>query len=110
MYHNVQAQAVSGKQQVQPLPAPAAYFHFDVSGTTGLTDLAKADVRMENIFPNPVSTITCIPVLVPELMRLKITLTDVLGKTVSIIFDGTSVAGERKYFLMRQSLVQGYIL
>lgn len=98
VYYYIQAQAVSGKQQVRPLPAPVAYFHFDVLGATGLVNIPSADFRMDNIFPNPASAITCIPVYVPELMHLKITITDILGKTVSTIFDGTSIAGERKYF------------
>lgn len=98
VYYYIQAQAVSGKQQVRPLPAPVAYFHFDVLGATGLANIPSADFRMDNIFPNPASAITCIPVYVPELMHLKITITDILGKTVSTIFDGTSIAGERKYF------------
>ena len=97
VFYYVHAQAVSGKTQVRPMPAPAGYWKFDVTGITAVNENALPEFRPA--YPNPSHGITCIPVSMPEGGKASLRLLDVLGKEVLLIHDGEMPAGEKNYFL-----------
>lgn len=110
VYYYIHAEANSGKQQVRPMPAPAAYFLFNVLGTTGMNEVASS-VTAEPAFPNPASAITCIPLHVSQTQHIAITLSDITGKQVKNIFEGTIYQGQQFKFFDASELAKGaYIL
>lgn len=98
IYYYVQAQSVSGKQQVRPLPAPAGYWKFKILGPVGTTEVNAGNLRFDAIFPNPARSITCIPIYTPQSVEAKISLTDITGRAVKEIFNGTTKQGDNKFF------------
>ena len=100
------ATANSGKQQVRPLPAPEGYFDFDIRLSVG-TDEAIDAPRLLRIFPNPASAITCVPIFSENGASASIEVTDILGRKVTSIFNGTLPAGDSKHFFRADLLNAG---
>ncbi len=99
VYYYIDAEANDGKKQVRPITAPEGYFNFTVSGFVSTENLV-ASSEIKAIFPNPASAITCIPIQTNQLIAdASIELTDVLGRTLAIVFEGDIPAGESKYFI-----------
>lgn len=109
IYYYVQGIAVSAKQQVRPMPAPAGYWKFEVLGPTGSGPLVD-DFIAGNVFPNPSKGITCFPVTTPSAQHLKITLIDVTGRLNRVVFEGLTFAGENRYFTDTKMLPAGVYL
>ena len=79
------------------MPAPAGYFDFKILNNS--TDI-KYGINMKlSVFPNPASSITCIPVDVSHNTQATILLVDVLGQHTSLIFEGELKIGETKHFI-----------
>jgi agmatine/peptidylarginine deiminase len=108
IYYYIKAKANSGKEQVRPLPAPKAYFYFDVSGTTAINEVNKIDFKAA--YPNPSHGITCIPVSLTKSTTGTIKLTDLLGKQVALIYDGDMPVGEKNYFINSLDIKAGAYL
>jgi agmatine deiminase len=106
IYYYVSGMAVSGKTQVRPMPAPAGYWKFEVTGITSVVSSGKP-VIIQNMYPNPSKGLTCIPVTVSEDIALKITLQDVLGQELAVIFAGDMIAGDKNYFINTSELPTG---
>jgi agmatine deiminase len=99
IYYYIKGQANSGKQQVRPMPAPEGNFEFDVLGSPmGINEMSSAPV-MKPVFPNPSHGITCIPVSFGKNTKGSIKLYDMLGNVVTIIHEGSMMAGEKNYFI-----------
>jgi len=110
IHYYVEADAVSGKHQVRPMPAPAGYWKFTVLGNpTGVIDFAET-LQMQPAFPNPSKGITCIPVNNLVKQPVKISLRDVLGKEVFVVFEGEMQAGENRYFMNTSGTASGLYL
>lgn len=107
IYYYVHASAVSGKQQVRPLPAPAGYWAFDILNPTSVPDNISEQIVLNEIFPNPSHGITCIPVTTVKTMKGEITLHDITGRKVLDIFSGTLKRGDNKFFLNSSGIPQG---
>ncbi|MFM9055445.1 MAG: agmatine deiminase family protein [Bacteroidota bacterium] len=105
VYYYIAASSASGKSQVRPLPAPAGYWKFDVTGTTGMTETV-AD-RMDAVFPNPCRAITCVPISLTKPGIVRLDLLDSQGKCVSRIHQGSLAAGEHKLFFDASGLPAG---
>jgi len=94
----IAAEAVSGKSQVRPMPAPEGYWRFEVEGImTSINDPLAAS-QLGAIFPNPASDITCVPISTHQPIHGTITLINLLGKTESILFKGELPVGISHYF------------
>jgi hypothetical protein len=104
VYYYLEATSVSGKTQVRPMPAPAGYFRFSILLNTGIQNDAQV-LSLATVFPNPSHGLTCIPVS-GNSHQLRLTLKNILGEEVRMIYDGTS-SGERKYFMNTSDLVAG---
>jgi len=97
VYYYIEATANSGKTINRPMPAPAGYFDFKILNNS--TDI-KYGINMKlSVFPNPASSITCIPVDVSHNTQATILLVDVLGQHTSLIFEGELKIGETKHFI-----------
>lgn len=107
VYYYIHAEANDGKEQARPMPAPEGYYQFDITGAVSTTELTLGDITMSAAFPNPASAITCIPVESPTTTAATIRLTDVFGRTVSVLFEGQLPQGESKYFLDASKLSGG---
>jgi agmatine deiminase len=104
----VEGNAVNGKTTVRPLVAPTGYWEFEVNATAGIEDLTSFD--FQEIYPNPASAITVIPVNSPIETEGTITLRDITGKVVQEIHNGTISAGEQNFFLFADQFASGSYL
>jgi len=99
IYYYIAAEATSGRTQVRPLPAPEGYFTFEVAQNVANDNLISTGTIMENIFPNPANSITCIPVSTQQSIDVNIEMYDILGRSLATIHAGNIPAGESKYFI-----------
>ncbi len=99
VYYYVHATAVSGKQQVRPMPAPAGYWAFNVLASTLVPENISEQITLQEIFPNPSHGITCIPVASLKVMKADVSLYDITGRKVQNIFSGTLRKGDNKFFI-----------
>jgi len=99
LYYYIDAEAVNGRQSSHPIPAPDGYHQFDV------LDAGSANVDSENplellsIYPNPASAMTVIPVHSDHPANCKVIMTNMLGETVAVIYDGQVDAGTKNFFI-----------
>lgn len=107
IYYYVEAQSVSGKQQVRPLSAPAGYWKFEVLSTVAVKETGEHLFELLPAFPNPSKGITCIPINNFSTFDLNAGLYDATGRKVKNIFDGTLQTGERKLFVDTYDLSPG---
>lgn len=100
-YYYVEGNAVSGKTQVRPLPAPEGYWEFKLEFTS--TNVAEAQIlpvtELMPVYPNPASAITVVPVQSNLAQQGQIRLVDILGRTVEVIFEGTLQEGLQNFYL-----------
>lgn len=105
IYYYISANSNSGKTQVRPMPAPQGWWRFNVTGTTAIGEVVP--IALKAPFPNPCSAITCIPVNTPVTGNYRITLTDIMGRTVKIIHNDQLPAGEKNLFFNAADLANG---
>lgn len=102
----VHAIAESGKEQSRPMPAPAGYWTFQV-----LEDVVTIEEGVpaifSDIYPNPASGITVVPIKLEESTMARLTVVDALGRQVVEIYAGSFSEGEQKYFLDASILAAG---
>jgi hypothetical protein len=96
VYYYIQATANSGKTVVHPLPAPQGWWKFCVQHVVGTNEPAKAELL--DVYPNPASAITCIPVSATEKTRGSIMVYNMLGTQIERVFEGDIPAGPSNYF------------
>lgn len=99
VFYYIQAQAISGKQQVRPITAPDGWWKFDVIGFTTIIENEEVENKMLNAFPNPSDGITCIPVSTIREIKGRLFITDVSGRQVATIYSGSFSKGEKKHFI-----------
>ncbi len=97
VYYYIEATSVSGKTRARPLPAPLAYWKFDVLGIMQINENLLPG--LEPIFPNPSKGITCIPVHSLIDADAKISLVNILGEEVRVIYEGRIPSGEKNFFI-----------
>ena len=109
IYYYIEAQSVSGKTQVRPMPAPSGFWKFNVLLNSGIKNTASIKINFTGSFPNPSHGITCIPVVTPDNTEISISLKNVLGQIVIPVFNGIN-NGEKKYFMNTSSTAPGVYL
>lgn len=107
IFYYIQATANDGKQINRPMVAPEGYFHYDVVDCTVDTEDLEIGVTLENIYPNPASAITVIPVTTTKSLEATITVSDILGRTMENVFEGDIPAGENNYFIHANEYAAG---
>lgn len=111
LYYYIEASS-GNKTITRPLVAPEGYFTAEISENclVSTEEVCDREIKLETVFPNPASAITCIPINSSINTKGRITLIDVLGQEVKTIFDGNIPAGESKYFLHANEFVSGTYL
>lgn len=105
VYYYIAATSVSGKSQVRPMPAPSAYFPFEVLGIQSVTESVQA-VFM-HAFPNPSHGLTCVPLNMPTQDQGRMVLVDMTGREIMVIHEGTFAPGDKNYFLNTEGVAAG---
>ena len=108
VYYYIEATANSGKTLSRPLPAPEAYFKFNIleQNNASLNQNNVTNIQM-SVYPNPANAITCIPVNCVGSFDGQISLTDVLGKEVAMIYQGNFESGLNQFFIHANDYVKG---
>jgi agmatine deiminase len=101
VYYYIEGTAVGGKQVTHPIPAPAGYHQFTVTGGSGGggASIDENPIVIKDIYPNPASEITVIPVHSNHNVNCTITLTNMLGATVEEIYSGPITQGDKNFFI-----------
>lgn len=107
VYYYVEGNSNSGKTQVRPMPAPAGYWDFDVLDVQSINEDVTGGLSLMNIYPNPASAITAIPVQLDINQEISIRMLDVSGKLVKEIYQGSAPMGESNYFINAQDYQSG---
>ncbi len=110
VYYYLHATANSGKQIARPMPAPEAYFRFNINVSTSVGEIEVNMPQLGEVFPNPAGAITCISVLCAKGGAATIELLDALGRRVETVFSGNLPTGESKYFFHAGNLPAGVYL
>lgn len=105
IYYYITATSVSGKTQNRPMPAPAGYFLFEVTGPASVSEIVQP--TFEHAFPNPSHGLTCIPVNMPATDEGRMVMIDMTGREVLIVHEGTFVQGDKNYFLNSDGIAPG---
>lgn len=105
VYYYLEATAGNGKSLARPLPAPQGYWKFCVTETSGSDELPSAELR--DIYPNPASAMTVIPVNTTAKTSGSIRLYNALGQQVKTVFAGDFPAGQSNYFVDASVLASG---
>ena len=106
VYYYIEATSVSGKTQVRPIVAPSGYWKFNVIINTPVLPLANQSNSLENPYPNPASSITCIPISTKENIKIELSLKNILGVDEKIIYNGNNY-GSKNYFFNAAELKAG---
>jgi len=102
----VHGAAVSGKMMNRPMPAPEGYWNFDVVGE--LVNIPGNEPALfSEVYPNPASAITVIPLGFNSATEGSITILDAQGKQVLEVYNGLFPKGEKKYFFNASELSPG---
>jgi len=112
VYYYVKATANNNKTINRPMPAPKGFWKFDVTacGSTGIANVAPAAFEVKAIYPNPASSITCIPLVNNKEQVIKVNLKNVLGQQVDVLFNGNVQTGEKNLFLFADQYPEGVYL
>ena len=110
VYYYIKAKSFSGKIQVRPLPAPAGYWKFKVEQTTNVENLPQFDFALESVYPNPTGDKIYIPVKSDKSIEGKITLYNIAGQELQIIYQGRINNGVSLYESTIHNLPNGTYL
>lgn len=105
VFYYIHAMANDGKEIDRPIVAPEGYFSFDFIGAVSITELTSE--LLEDIYPNPASAITVIPVNLPSEKMINIYLIDMLGRVTDEIYYGRASAGNKKFFIDASNYTSG---
>lgn len=100
IFYYVKGEAVSGKEQVRPMPAPEGYWNFKVlGGSSASLEENLTTLFTKAVYPNPSHGITCIPFNTERNLEGKLFVTDITGKTVQTIYSGDFKLGNTNFFI-----------
>lgn len=100
--------AQSGKTMTRPMTAPEGFFRLSLEGsTTGLSGHANNLSGSLTVFPNPASALTCVELMSPTKTEGRLIFTDLHGKVVKTVFEGTFSEGVSRSFFDASSLPKG---
>ena len=105
VYYYIEATAVNGKTLARPITAPSGWWKFCVTQSSKIEEPLSA--ALLNIYPNPASAITVVPVQSSAKTRGNILIFNSLGQMVHKIFEGEIPSGSSNYFLDAGTLASG---
>lgn len=110
IFYYIRSESISGKSIVRPLSAPAGYYRFTVNGNPVSATEEPGITSMMQIYPNPASAITVVPVTVARATPATLEVYDIFGKKVTQLFDGHLSKGETNFYLHADQLAKGTYL
>lgn len=105
IYYYIGAQATSGKASVRPMPAPAGFWKFHVTGVTALPAIEPKE--LDRVFSNPSKGITCVTLDLLEKGKVNIELYDASGRKVFEQSQNIPVQGGHRVFFDTSALASG---
>lgn len=96
VYYYIEAEANSGKKMTRPITAPEGWWSFCVKQSSGANETTRFEMR--DVYPNPASAITVVPVFSNKKMKANISLISPQGQVVENIFSGELSPGNSNYF------------
>ena len=109
VYYYIEATGNGGKQVTHPAQANSGGYHkFKVTGGGGGADIGVYNpIEMLNIYPNPASSVTVIPVQSHMTTNCRIVMTNLLGEVVEVIFEGPIEQGKKNFFIDASTYAAG---
>jgi agmatine deiminase len=107
VFYFISATANSSKSQVKPLAAPQSYYEFTVNDEEISVVKETSELKLEEIFPNPSTAITVVPISSDAPTEATIEILDIFGRKVKTIFDGTLQAGQSRHYFNANTLAPG---
>lgn len=104
VHYYIGATSKSGKTRFLPLPAPKANYTFKIKASSATTDIGNHP-EIGEIFPNPASSITCIPLKYSYGKSIELYLADSFGRRIKTIYTGKSA--RENYFVNAAVLKPG---
>ncbi len=105
LFYYIQAEANSGKTQLRPLPSPTGAWSFPI--VPNVSDTKTPTTDLLEIYPNPASAITVLPVQSSAKTRGSVLIFNSLGQLALKVFEGEIPAGNSNYFLDAGKLSPG---
>lgn len=106
IYYYIEATANSGKSSTRPMPAPDGYWKFTVFDD-GDASLENEEIEVLEVYPNPASAITVIPVKANADEEGVIELVDATGRRVELIYEGKFPQGKKNHFIDANKYAEG---
>jgi len=104
----ITATSNSGKTQKRPITAPNGFWSFTLDLDAGILENNNNSItKLGDIYPNPASAITCIPVETTKEIAATIELFDMIGKKVQTIYEGKIASGNKNFFINAADLSKG---
>lgn len=97
VYYYIEATAANGKTLTRPITAPEGHWSFCVLETSGTESVAAAELL--DIYPNPASAMTVIPVSTKVSTFGNIRIFNTLGQQIESVFSGNLPAGKSNHFI-----------
>ena len=94
----IEAISNSGKTRARPVPAPVGTYSFRIELISNTEELPLETIAMETAFPNPSKSITCIPLNSKLGQNVSLSLLDITGKQVELIYEGEIPQGQSRYY------------
>ncbi|MEX2484099.1 MAG: agmatine deiminase family protein [Brumimicrobium sp.] len=106
IYYYVEAESNSGKTGVRPMPAPNGFWKFTVFEEDDAS-LKSHKTEELQIYPNPASAITVIPVKADHDEEGIIELVDATGRRVELVYEGKFPQGKKNHFIDANKYAEG---
>jgi len=99
LYYYVEGNSNSGKTLQRPLTAPDGYWKFNVLGSNvGVNELGW-HAELGNIYPNPASQITVVPVNSNMTTAGSLIMYNMIGEKVKVIHEGSFPSVQKNFFI-----------
>ncbi len=107
IYYYIEAAATSGKTMRRPITAPLGrnMFKIVLCATSGIKE--NSGFELKAVYPNPASAITCIPLSSTKTQAIKVSLFNMMGQFVDVIYDGEINQGDKSVFLFADKYTKG---
>lgn len=104
----IKAISNTGKIQQRPITAPNGSFKFTINTPGKVDEISDTKaIILGNIYPNPASAISCIPVESNFNTEIKISLHDMIGKEICQVFNGEIQKGKKNFFINATDFAKG---
>ncbi len=107
LQYYIEAVANDGKIQRRPMPAPQGYFETVLANAISLEEEGAA---LKNVYPNPASAITCVPLNTPVGGTGTVELLSSNGQVIQVLHNGKLAAGTNRFFFDASTLASGWYL